>query len=214
MEQNLPAYVGALDEREVAVLAAQWGPLAQERHTLLVDHPFLSHENQQLTRPPRRAEVCYVLHRGDPAAGVLLHIKRFYPAGAYRLPTGGVHTGEEVWATLGREIHEETGLRLGPGGVQVERCLGVVLYDLVHRTWSTTATFATYVFLARMPADGVLAPQDADEQIAGWQWRPARDLLAVAAYLEQVGTRHPEWADWGRYRALSHRFVAGQLGVH
>lgn len=207
-------YAEAVDAHELDELQAQWGPFALERHALAVDEPFLSHENQQLTRPPRRAEVCYILHRGDPTTGVLLHIKRFYPAGAFRLPTGGIHAGETVLATLAREIYEETGQTVGagPGQVVVERFLGVVAYNLAHGTWGRTERFATYHFLARMPADGVLAPQDADEQIAGWQWRPVHELVAAADYLEQVGGRYPDWADWGRYRALSHRFVARHMG--
>jgi hypothetical protein len=57
--------------------------------------PFLTGENQLLAADGRRARICYVLHCGDPAAGVLLHQQNLLPAeGVYRLPTGGIHTGE------------------------------------------------------------------------------------------------------------------------
>lgn len=167
-----------------------------------------------LTSARRRAEICYVMHRGDPAEGVLLHIKTFYPEGAYRLPTGGVHIGETVLDTLAREIFEETGLTIGAGenDVQVERLLGVLVYDLRHAVLGATP-FATYHFLVRMPPGATLTPQDPDESIGGWLWRPAPELLAVAETLDAVYLRSQQWADWGRFRALSHRFVAERLAT-
>lgn len=197
---------------ELQTIERRFGPLRVERAALAVAHPFLTGEHQLLTSNGRRAEICYVMHRRDPADGVLLHIKRYYPAGAFRLPTGGIHVGEAVIDTLSREVYEETGLTVGDGPAQaaVERCLGVLDYDLQHATLGPVR-FATYHFLLRMPPDGILDPQDEDEAIAGWQWRPAHELADVAATLEAVAQHSAVWADWGRFRALSHRFVAALL---
>ena len=197
---------------ELQTIERRFGPLRVERAVLAVAHPFLTGEHQFLTSNGRRAEICYVMHRRDPADGVLLHIKRYYPAGAFRLPTGGIHVDEAVIDTLSREIYEETGLTVGDGPAQaaVERCLGVLDYDLRHATLGPVR-FATYHFLVRMPPDAALNPQDEDEAIAGWQWLPAGELAAVAAILEAVPQRSRVWGDWGRYRALSHRFVAAAL---
>jgi 8-oxo-dGTP pyrophosphatase MutT (NUDIX family) len=155
------------------------------------------------------------MHRGNVAEGVLLHVKTFYPSGAYRLPTGGIHQGEQVMETLAREIEEETGLPVGSGTgqVQVQRCLGIVTYEIEHRSAEQSFPFATYHFLVQMPRDGVIAPRDASEQIGGWQWRRPQELVAVAEYLEQVGSSVPTWGDWGRFRSLSHRFVASKLAT-
>lgn len=203
----------AVEIEELAALRARWGIFAQEHHHLPVDDPFLTGEDQLLVSDHRRAEICYVMHRGDPAQGVLLHIKTFYPQGAFRLPTGGIHQGQEVSATLAREISEETGLTVGNGKdqVQVQRFLGVVACDFVHRGLGRTFPFATYAFLVQMPAGATLNPQDPDERIGGWQWRPAADLTPVADYLDNVGVAAPQWADWGHYRALIHRFVGRAL---
>jgi 8-oxo-dGTP pyrophosphatase MutT (NUDIX family) len=180
---------------------------------LAVDYPFLTGEHQELVSNRRRAEICYIMHRGNVADGVLLHIKTFYPAGAYRLPTGGIHQGEQVMETLQREIREETGLVVGAGAeqVQVQRCLGILHYEMDHRGLSQSFPFATYHFLVQMPRDGVIAALDPEEHIGGWEWRRPEALLGVADYLEGIGRSHPLWADWGRFRALSHRFVAGRL---
>jgi 8-oxo-dGTP pyrophosphatase MutT (NUDIX family) len=207
-------YTNAVEVEEMAVLCARWGDAVLASATLAVDSPFLTGEHQLLTSARRRAEICYIMHRGDPAEGVLLHIKTFYPGGAYRLPTGGVHIGETVLDTLAREIFEETGLTVGAGAgdVRVERLLGVLAYDLHHAALGATP-FATYHFLVRMSPNAMLAPQDPDESIGGWQWRPARELLAVAETLDTVYLRSQQWADWGRFRALSHRFVAERLAT-
>ena len=203
----------AVEETELAALTAEWGEAPHLHFSLDVKPPFLSGNHQTLASNGRRAEICYVMHRGDPAQGLLLHIKAFYPDGGFRLPTGGIHMGEGVYETLVREIDEETGLQVGPGEeeVRVERFLGVISYDL-HHSELGVREFATYHFLVCMPPDATLNPQDADEQIAGWQWRPPSEMNAVAATLEDVGASDPGWADWGRFRALSHRFVATALG--
>ncbi len=216
MPERLPAsLLDAVDPDELATLHSQWGNFPVEHIALEVAHPFLTGENQMLANRGRRAEVCYVMKRGD-APDVLLHIKRFYPPDGYRLPTGGIQQGEAVMATLAREITEETGQLVADGAlnspniVVVERCLGVVAYAL-HHDGLGDVPFATYHFLVRMPAAGVLAPQDEDEQIADWRWLPVAHLPSVAATLEHIGATHPTWADWGRFRAISHRFVAEKL---
>lgn len=202
----------AVEAKELEELRTAWGHHPLERVELRVNDPFLTGEHQLLASRGRRAEICYVMHRGDPQAGVLLHIKSFYPEGAFRLPTGGIHVNETVIDTLGREIAEETGLVVGDASdqVHIDRLLGVLAYDLHHPALGTVP-FATYHFLVRMPAGATLQPQDDEEHIAGWAWRPASQLADVADLLEAVQIRSATWADWGRYRALSHRFVAKQL---
>ena len=211
------AYQANIEPAELDALMQQWGPLPVVPVRLAVDTPFLTGENQRLVSDGRRAEICYVMVR-EQASGpeVLLHIKRFYPAGAHRLPTGGIHTGEAVMDTLAREIAEETGLQVGPAPhqVAVERCLGVIDYEFAHRGLAKVVRFATYIFQARMPVGGTLESQDPAEEIAEWVWRTPASLYATALTLETVGARAPLWGDWGRFRAVSHRHVAAQLGAH
>jgi 8-oxo-dGTP pyrophosphatase MutT (NUDIX family) len=205
----------AVDDVELAALEAQWGPQTHHTVRLEVSDPFLTGEHQMLVKDGRRAEICYIMHRGRPADGLLLHIKTVYPQGAYRLPTGGIHQGERVMETLAREIAEETGLQVGagPDHVQVQRMLGVVSYELARRQLGRSFPFATYHFLVQMPPDATLNPLDPAEMIGGWRWCPPHELPAVAEYLAQVGAWSPQWADWGRYRTISHRFVADVLGA-
>jgi hypothetical protein len=92
--------------------------------------------------------------------------------------------------------------------VQVQRLLGVLSYEFVHRGLGRTYSFATYCFLVQMPVGASLQPRDESESIGGWQWRSPEELTHVAAYLENIAALAPAWGDWGRYRALSHRLLA------
>jgi len=212
-----------LDPNELKTLVQKWGKTPFEQHTISVNHPFLTGKHQLITSDTRRAEICYVMHRGDPADGVLLHVKTYYPAGAYRLPTGGIHEGEAVEETLAREIYEETGMKVASSvdedsgtspradRVIVQRYLGVIAYELDHQQQRQKHTFATYHFLVQMPENGTIVTLDPTEHIGGWAWYPTAQLGVVADRLDDVGDRDSQWADWGRFRALSHRFVMAQL---
>ncbi len=209
----------ALDPSELAELHTQWGDAPHLHHALDVDHPFLTGNHQLITSDQRRAEICYVMHEGDPAQGVLLHRKVYYPPQGYRLPTGGIHHGESVLDTLAREIYEETGFVVGENGgedaarkVVVQRYLGVVTYAFRHRTLGATHEFATYYFLVQKPLALPLDPQDETELIADWRWLPAAQLREVAETLRHIGDNDVRWSHWGCWRALSHDFVAEMLG--
>lgn len=206
--------IDSLDHNELALLKQRWGNTPSEEHLLSVDHPFLTGINQKITKNLRRAEICYVMHRGEPTEGILLHTKTYYPENAYRLPTGGINQGEAVEETLAREIFEETGMRVGNGAdhVVVQRYLGHVAYEFEHPQMDDRSTFATYHFLVQMPKDGELVPQDEEEEISGWEWCAVARLADVAERLASIRKQDDEWADWGRFRALSHRFVLAQLG--
>src|SRR5438132_14274637 len=90
-------------------------------------------------RPDRFGEVCMVVRR--PNAKLLLSIKTFYPRGAYRLPTGGIHHGESVLDALVREAYEETGLELA-----VRRFLSRIAYAPASRP-QAPPVFHTFAFL-------------------------------------------------------------------
>jgi 8-oxo-dGTP pyrophosphatase MutT (NUDIX family) len=203
----------SIDVDEWAQLRTRW-PTAIQRHARLeVNDPFLTGGHQTLLHDGRRAEVCYIAYEKHPDTGLLLHVKTIYPAEAYRLPTGGIQPGEAVWDTLLREIPEETGLEVGdgPDKVRVHELLGVLTYEFVHLGLAQSFDFATYHFLVEFPTGATLDPQDPSERIGGWQWRRPQELPTVANTLAGLGASSPDWADWGRFRALSHHFVSQAL---
>ncbi|MBX3000949.1 MAG: NUDIX hydrolase [Caldilineaceae bacterium] len=216
-------YTLPVDAEELHTLHQRFGLVAYAHYPLAVDTPFLDGNHQRLTSDGRRAEICYVMHRGDPHAGVLLHRKAFYPMDAYRLPTGGIHVGESVLETLAREIEEETSFHLeippsaslhpSPQGsaVLLQAFLGTLAYEFQHRSQGSIHRFATYHFLVAAPADALPVSLDPEEQVADWLWRSGEEMGTTAERLERIGEVDPDWGDWGKFRALSHRYVAQAL---
>jgi 8-oxo-dGTP pyrophosphatase MutT (NUDIX family) len=208
------SYLLPVETHELSALRARFGPAPHEKVSLTVDSPFLDGEGQLLTTRNRRAEICYIMHRGDPQEAVLLHRKTYYPQRAWRLPTGGIEEGESVLDTLAREIEEETSFQIekGPNPVRIEAFLGVLSYEMFHQTEQRTHTFATWHFLVSAPANAQPVSMDPDEHLDGWDWRSIAEMGGVADDLEDITAQDSGWFHWGRYRALSHRFVMKSIG--
>ena len=117
----------------------------------------------------RRSEVAMAIRR--PSGGILLQTKAFYPAGTFRLPTGGIKDGEDVEHALLREVHEESNL-----DVEIERLVAVI----DHTALEGKTPFRSYMFLLR-ETGGTLKVNDPDEQISGWDERDADALATLIA---------------------------------
>jgi ADP-ribose pyrophosphatase YjhB (NUDIX family) len=194
-------------ESEIADLSARYG--APRRLAVDLAGSLFS----PLTLADRYGEVCMVVRR--PNGTLITAIKTFYPAGAFRLLTGGVGHGEPIAAALLREIAEETGLE-----VVVRRFLAVIEYHLrglgdrpsnPELASSNSQPFATFAFLLD-EMGGTLAAQDDDEQIGAFREVEIAELPALAQSLEQVPDIvdrqiDGSWRDWGRFRAVVHRVV-------
>ena len=137
--------------------------------------------------------------------GLLLSIKTFYPRGAFRLPTGGIHHGEGVYDALIREAHEETGLV-----TTVTRFLARIAYRPLSDP-AAGPVFHTFAFLMD-EVRGALGALDASERIESWKEIDVAELPGVADRLDDLGTQGTEdiggdWRAWGKFRAVVHRVV-------
>jgi len=141
-------------------------------------------------RKHRMGEVVLLLREKN--GRILLHNKSFYPPGVFRLPSGGILPGESVLAAARREAQEETGLE-----IQDPRPLGVL--SVTFQYGRQRQFFHSWVVLAEV--EGEPRPGDIGERIADFQW-VSPDMLAKVA--EELRALPPEWADWGRFRALAH----------
>jgi ADP-ribose pyrophosphatase YjhB (NUDIX family) len=187
--------------REIDELAGRLGE--PRRVVAKIDDSF----DDPIRKPDRFGEVCMVIRR--PSGRLLLSIKTFYPRGAYRLPTGGIHHGEGIHDALVREAHEGTGLEL-----DVERFLAHIAYTGARQPH---ALFHTFAFLLR-ERGGVLGAIDTSEQIEDWREIAPSELPRVAetlSHLESAGTRDigGDWRAWGGFRAVVHRVVHDALGL-
>ena len=183
-------------ERELADLAKRYGA------PLVVDAPIADDFDDPIRRRDRYGEVCMVVRR--PNGRVLLSIKTFYPRGAYRLPTGGIHQGEPVYDALLRETHEETGLE-----TTVERFLARISYRAVPP--GSPPLFHTFAFLLR-ETGGTLGALDLSEQLEDWREVDPSELRRVADTLDDLTTTSAhdiggDWRAWGKFRAIVHRVV-------
>ena len=188
-------------KREVADLARRYGE--PRRLDATIDDGF----DDPIRREDRFGEVLMAVRR--PNGKLLVAIKTFYPRGAYRLPTGGIHHGESIHDALVRETKEETGL-----DTAVRQFLAAIAY---RGRSSPTAPplFHTFAFLLD-ELGGTLGAIDTEEQIEDWREMAPSELRAQANVLESLTTEGKKsiggsWADWGRFRAIAHRAVADAL---
>lgn len=195
-----PMLEDLIDEAEVLQLFADYGPGERRRVTREVSGQYFDEWWERLVLSAnRRGEVVLAIQRPD--GKVLLHTKPFYPEGVFRLPSGGVHPGEPVLATVIREAREETGLE-----VTIDRFLGMVEYEFSHDR--RRLPFVSYVFSVRAD-DSQPAPQDLGEQISDFRYVTAPGIRKVAAQLRALPGA---WGDWGHFRAPPHDLVADKLG--
>lgn len=186
-------------EAEIAGLAARYG--APRRVKVALTGALF----EPLSMSDRYGEVCMVVRRPDGT--LITAIKTFYPPGAFRLLTGGVHHGEPIASALLREVAEETGLE-----VAVRRFLAVIEYELPALA---SCHFATFAFLLD-ELGGQLATQDESERIGAFRFVPVAELPVLAETLAAApdvvaGDIGGSWRDWGRFRAVAHRVVYAAL---
>jgi len=187
-------------DREIAELAARFG---EPRRVEVVIRPFFD----PVQRPDRFGEVCMVVRRRN--GKVPLSIKTFYPRGAYRLPTGGIHHGERILDALRRETEEETGLE-----TETKRFLAWITYRPVSAP-DGPPLFHTLAFLLD-ETGGRFHTSDLAERIEEWIEVDPAALRDVADRLDHMGSAPSQdiggdWADWGHFRAIVHRVVHEEL---
>ena len=158
-------------------------------------------------RPDRFAEVCMVIRRRNGKIPLL--IKTFYPRGAYRLPTGGIHHDERILDALRRETDEETALE-----VDVRRFLACISYRDISLP-DGSPLFHTFAFLLN-EVGGTFKTRDQEEQIEDWIEVEPSALSDVADRLDRIASAASkdiggDWSDWGHFRAIVHRVVAEKL---
>ncbi len=187
-------------------LQHKWPQATRQHLQLKVGNTFLEGDEGTLFVDGRRAEVCYVLHRAEPRNGLLLHAKADYPAGCFRLPTGGVKPGEDVVGSLEREVLEETSLDLSQGCRT--QFLGQLDYAFQIPQVVHLLPFTTYIFTVEAPQSFLPVPLDETEEIEAWLWQLPSELHEIAHHLQHLQSTAPLWADWGRFRAPVHDFVS------
>ncbi|MEO7002278.1 MAG: NUDIX hydrolase [Ktedonobacterales bacterium] len=201
MSSPFPAVFLPERQHELADLAQSYGqPLIE-----IADASAYEGYLRSFRMNKRVGEACMVIRR--PNGRLLTMTKPFYPAGVYRLPTGGIERGEAILHGLLRETEEETSLT-----VEVRRFLALAVYTRsdtdIPLEWRE---YATYAFLLD-EVGGTLHVQDEHEQIADYREITPDDLAAIVMQLDTLGNDYNDEldasiGDWGHYRAVIHRLV-------
>ncbi len=187
-------------DREIAEIANRFG---EPRRVEVLMRPFLD----PVQKPDRFAEVCMVIRRRN--GKLPLSIKTFYPRGAHRLPTGGIHQGERILDALRRETEEETGL-----DTETKRFLAWITYRPIAAP-DGPPLFHTFAFLVD-EVGGRFHTSDLDERIEEWIEVEPAALGDIADRLDRITSATSkdiggDWADWGHFRAVVHRVVYEEL---
>ncbi len=196
---HVPQLGELIDETEVAWLMSRYGP-GQRLHVsiAMAETEFAYWWQKLVQQRNQRGEVVLAIQRAD--GSVLLHTKSFYPAGLYRLPTGGVLPWEKVLFGARREAKEETGF-----DIRIVRMAGIVTYHF--HNGGRHMPFVSYVLLAR--SDGIQpVVADTAEHISDFRFIPPAQLRHIAQALRQL---RGQLAGWGAFRALPHELVADVL---
>lgn len=165
---------------------------------LEVSKEFLTDTRRRTGQTSRSEEVVMVVPRSG--GKILLHTKAFYPEGAYRLPTGKMKPSEDPDDAFHREFQEELGQ---PG--TIDRKLGLLSCRL--KSDEDSFEFVSHIYLAKeLQADP--RPDSDDEQITDFLDVSVENLHDIAEKLRNLTGK---WADWGRFRAVAHEFVADEL---
>ncbi len=168
----------------------KYGPIYHHHVDLTVNTSGMLNLMDKMKRKKRRGEVVMVIP--NKKREVWLHTKEAY-GGVYRLMTGGLDRGEKPQQALRREVYEETGIKR-----EIDRCLAVILYTLKREEY--TQPFVSYVFITR-PSANKPKPTDTSEAISGFKAIPPYKLQETA---EKLRTVEGDFADWGKFRAVSH----------
>ncbi len=193
-----PLYEDVYNEKILNELTQRFGPLYHHHAELTVSTWAMLEMMRKMKRKSRRGEVVMVVP--NEQGQVWLHAKAFYPAGVYRLLTGGVEPGETPDQALLREVEEETGFQ-----TKIDRCLAVITY--LCSGDGITLPFVSYAFLTA-PTSGWPQPTNPGEAITGFQAVSVETLTETALKLRSL---KDIFTDWGIFRAIAHEIVKLQM---
>jgi kynurenine formamidase/ADP-ribose pyrophosphatase YjhB (NUDIX family) len=153
----------------------------------------------------RRGEVVFgLLRRGPRDERMVTTRMAGYPAGVFRVPSGGVQPGEAVIDALWREVAEELNVPF-----RVAAYAGKT--DFVFSDGGGEEfVFPSYCFLLEQTGDRSARPRSDGGEIAAWREMEIEQVVAQAAVLAGLSG---EWADWGKYRAHSTARLAAAWAI-
>ena len=124
---DIATWYAPIEERDLACLSTRYPHLVIQQVALDMNHsnPSFFDELALGHAKGRRGEVIMAIRHED--GRIWMHTKVFYPAGIYRLPSGGIEAREMALDAARREVWEEAGLCAEP-----LQCVGILRYLLAR----------------------------------------------------------------------------------
>lgn len=115
-----------------------------------------------------------------------------YPKGIFRIPTGGIKHGEDIFKALLREIKEELGIE-----VDIIKFPGVLKINFEYENQSVM--FFSYIFILK-ETSGRLLTDATDDEVSEVREVNAEELRQIVDRLDTISGK---WSDWGKFRSLT-----------
>lgn len=135
----------------------------------------------------RRGEVVFCVIR--PNGKIVTITRDVYPAGIFRIPSGGVAYGEDITEAVSREVKEELGI-----DIEITGFPGAFIIRFEYEKESTM--FFSYLFILK-ETKGRLLIDASDDEISEVKEAGMEEFEAIVSRLRDI---EGEWRDWGRFR--------------
>jgi len=143
----------------------------------------------------RRGEVVFGVVR--PNGRLILITCDEYPAGIYRVPTGGINYGEDVLEAVKRETMEELGLT-----AEIVKFGGVIKLKFSYE--EDSEMFYCYLFLLK-EVSGRLLEDATDAEVSEVLEADYEKILSACDKLKNI---EGKMSDWGKFRAVTTNAIA------
>jgi 8-oxo-dGTP pyrophosphatase MutT (NUDIX family) len=153
---------------------------------------------RDLVSKDRFGEVVFGVER--PNGKIIAVSSPEYPAGVFRIPTGGIFYGEDILDAVKREVREELGLI-----ASVRHFAGVLRIRFTHG--GDAVPFYSFLFHLKEESGNLLTDATDDEVSEVMEAGP-EDLDRMADNLLHI---REEWRDWGRFRHATTHAMAVYL---
>lgn len=179
-----------LDPKFVEEIEENWSDFHQEHFDLNVDEKFWlpwSGDWQKYL-----GEMLFLQPR---PGGVLVHRQEYDPSDIWRVTTSNIKLSEQLLATLLRYNKKNFGQSL-----PIKRYVGMITYEITHKV--VTLPWVTHVFVMSHSELPLRPSKGKDSETT--KVIPFDELERETDKLERLPH---QWSDWGRYRAIAHRFI-------
>lgn len=172
-------------------------PVIMDR-TLKFDNSGYFNKLKNSIEHDRRGEAAFCVIR--PSGKIIVVTCKEYPAGIYRIPTGGIGYGEDIVSAVFREAKEELGLETA-----IEKFCGVIRIRFEHR--GESLMFYSYLFILKEVSGNLLADAS-DDEVSEVREVDLTELEEISRSLNNISGK---WRDWGRFRHLTTEAVREAL---